>query len=115
MVILEYIEEVWPQTPLLPQDPHQRALARFWMKVGEDESTAFFKFFKTVGEEQERATEEARELLKILEARALGGRKFFNGHKIGLIDIAFGWIACWLDVLEEAVGVKLLDADNLPK
>ncbi|KAK6940580.1 Glutathione S-transferase, N-terminal, partial [Dillenia turbinata] len=112
MVILEYVDETWPQHPLLPKDPDERAQARFWIKFGENKT--FFKFFQAVGEEQEKAIREARELLRTIEQQGLGNTKFFNGNEIGLTDIAFGWMACWLDVMEEAVGVKLLEPSSFP-
>ncbi|KAM7501535.1 hypothetical protein LguiB_000439 [Lonicera macranthoides] len=61
------------------------------------------------------ATKEAKEVLRVIEEDALEGEnKFFNGNTIGLIDIAFGWLAGWLPIFEEVNGLKLLDHNSFP-
>ena len=78
-------------------------------------ASAFYNFFLTVGEEQVKATKEAKELLKVIEEHGLGEKKFFGGDKIGLTDIAYGWIAGWLDLLAEVAGVQVLEAERFPR
>lgn len=62
-----------------------------------------------------KAIKEAQENLKLLEEHGLGNKKFFSGNEIGLADLAFGWIALWLEVLEEAAGVKVFEEDSFPR
>ncbi|KAI3782664.1 hypothetical protein L2E82_12720 [Cichorium intybus] len=115
LVIIEYIDDVWKGVPILPQDPYEKAVARFWGKFIDDKCIiALFKVFGSHGDEQVIA--EACEQLQILENELkVKGTKFFGGDNINLVDIAAGFIAYWLGMLEEATEIKFVTKDKFPK
>ncbi|XP_019186996.1 PREDICTED: probable glutathione S-transferase [Ipomoea nil] len=115
LVILEYIDETFPGTPILPKDPYERALARFWAKFIDDKVVpATMKVRSTKGEEQEKGKEEVRELLKVLD-NEFKNKKFLGGETIGLADIAGNFVALWVGVLEEVLELELgVKEENFP-
>ncbi|PHT33040.1 hypothetical protein CQW23_29377 [Capsicum baccatum] len=116
MVIVEYIDDTWQLNPLLSTDPYDRAMTRFWVTYIEEKSNSTWNVFCNIGEEQQNAIKESLEMFKTIEENALGeDNKLFGGENIGIVDIAFGGYAHWLEIIEEIVGVKLLDPHNFPK
>jgi len=71
-------------------------------------------FFVTVGEEFQKAKEEVREVLEVLE-ETIGEKKYFGGEEIGLLDINLGWLALLFGVIEDIVDVKVLVVDDFPR
>ncbi|XP_057425215.1 glutathione transferase GST 23-like [Lotus japonicus] len=115
LVILEYIDETWKQNPLLPHDPYERARARFWSRfIDEKCMPAIIGTFSKLGEEQQKAAQELRENLKILEG-GLEGKRYFGGETIGFADIAIGWLRYWVGIVEEIVGINLIDTESMAK
>ncbi|KAF8412590.1 hypothetical protein HHK36_000559 [Tetracentron sinense] len=115
LVILEYIDDTWKQNPILPEDPFERAKARFWAKFEEE------KFIEAIrhallseGEQQEKEVKQAIEALEILEGELKSKEKFFGGEKIGFVDIVLGWVTVWLGVVEEVAGIKVFDSHKFP-
>ncbi|CAI0557466.1 unnamed protein product [Linum tenue] len=120
MIILRYLDESWPENyPLLPADPYERAVARFWIKFAEEKLTSAFAIFRTSGEEQEKAVKESLEVMKTLEEHAFGllllqEKAFFGGDKVNMVDLAYGVMGYWLDAVEDCTGVKLMDPLKFP-
>ncbi|CAK7327362.1 unnamed protein product [Dovyalis caffra] len=115
LVILEYIEEIWPENPLLPKDPYERTMARFWIQYGVTMVAVFRAFIRASGEELGKAAKELLEVLKVLEEQCLGDKKFFGGDSINLVDISYGVFSYWFATTEEAIGVKVLEPTTLPR
>ncbi|MCD7466000.1 hypothetical protein HAX54_002309 [Datura stramonium] len=114
MVILEYIDEIFEGPPILPKDPYDRAIARFWAKFLDDKCLpAMGKALFGEGEEQEKDKEEVCELLKVLD-NELKDKKFFVGDKIGFADIAANVMAFWMGIIEEASGITLVTSEKFP-
>ncbi|TYI11123.1 hypothetical protein ES332_A09G189500v1 [Gossypium tomentosum] len=102
VVILEYIEETWKHNLYLPQDPYDKATARFWIKFIDEKN------------EREKVTNEACEYMKTLES-ALNGKKFFGGETIGMVDIVASSVGYFIRVTQEIMGLNLLSADKFPQ
>ncbi|CAK8578587.1 unnamed protein product [Lathyrus sativus] len=114
LIILEYIDETWKQYPLLPLHPYEKSRARFWAKLS-DEKLALGSWRAMVrkGEEGEKYLKEAREVMEKLEEE-INGKKFFGGNNIGYLDLALGWITCWLPIWEEIGSMQVLDPLKCP-
>ncbi|XVE79506.1 hypothetical protein DITRI_Ditri14bG0064300 [Diplodiscus trichospermus] len=113
-VILEYIDEIWRDNPVLPQDPYDRAMARFWAKFIDEKIQPTARNANLAEEkEREQAVEECCQQLKMLE-NELQGKPFFGGDTMGYLDIAALVIAFWFEVVREVVGLDLITEERFP-
>jgi stringent starvation protein A len=99
-VIMEYLEERYPEPPLLAADPADRALARLWI-FRHDEFTR--PYYALRREEDGAAARFDAELGK-LDA-ALADRRWLGGREYGLADIAYvPWVLRARDMLGVSLG-----------
>ncbi|XP_057751148.1 probable glutathione S-transferase [Arachis stenosperma] len=115
LVIVEYIDEAWKGKSILPADPYQRALARFWAKFIDDKvfGAAWKSVFTVNEEEREKNVKETHEGLQFLEDELKD--KFFGGEEYGLVDIAAVNIAFWVPLVQEVAGLQLFTNEKFPK
>lgn len=101
-VINEYLEEIFPQPPLLPTTPGKRAIARIWIDFANTKFTpAFYKLLLS----QEASTQrqwhdELTHHLHFIETEGLqalsANGPYWFGENLSLVDLAYyPWFERW--------------------
>ena len=98
-VIMEFLEERYPEPPLLPPDPADRAAVRLLVFRDHELTDPYYAFRRG----EEGAREQLDAALGRLDA-ALGERPYLGGMEYGLADIAY---VPWLLRARDMLGVAL--------
>jgi glutathione S-transferase len=89
IVILQYLEDRFPESPLLPADPLGRARARLlYDRVTALLGTHSFKLARGTDEEKRLAREGAKAALETLEREVSADHPFLAGPDLSIADLA---------------------------
>jgi len=122
MIIVQYIEEAWDtKAPnLMPTDPYDRAIARFWAAFVDDKIVPCIRgVFTGQGEQLQKAAEDSvTNFLLIEEAlrtnSSFSGKAYFGGDEIGLVDIALGGLSEFIKCVEKVTDTVLINPGKMP-
>eukprot|EP00253_Pinus_taeda_P028515 PITA_28515 len=122
MIIVQYIEEAWvnKEPNLMPKDPYDRAIARFWAAFVDDKLFPSMRpAFFVQGEQLQKEVEVTiTNFLLIEEAlrtnECFAGKPYFGGDEIGVIDITLGILSAFITGVEKATDNVLIDAEKMP-
>ncbi|MQL80933.1 hypothetical protein Taro_013385 [Colocasia esculenta] len=118
-VILQYIDETWSEPPLLPTDAYGRARVRFWVDYYYSKLSPVCKIaLISRGEELNKTVDQVRDVVATMEEGLkgdfFGDGPFFNGATPGLLDVVLGSSSGGVRVVEDLIGVELVDRDRTP-
>ena len=99
VVIMEYLEERYPEPPLWPADPAERAGGRLLVERFDELSRSYYALRRGEDDARERLDAELAALDSLL-----AGRPFLTGREFGLADAAY---LPWILRAEAMLGVNL--------
>jgi glutathione S-transferase len=99
VVIMEYLEERYPEPPLWPADPAERAGGRLLVERFDELSRPYYALRRGEDDARERLDAELAALDSLL-----AGRPFLTGREFGLADAAY---LPWILRAETMLGVDL--------
>ncbi|KAL6641354.1 hypothetical protein ACP70R_019535 [Stipagrostis hirtigluma subsp. patula] len=120
-IIVQYIDEAFAGVgpSLLPADPYERAVARFWAAYIDDKMLAAWSQSSRGKTEEEREEGKKQSVVAVENLEAAfkelsKGKPFFGGDSVGYLDVMLGGLLGWALASEELYGVKPFDAAKTP-
>ncbi|CAN6300344.1 unnamed protein product [Urochloa humidicola] len=121
MIIIQYVDEAFAGVGpyLLPSDPYERAVARFWAAyIDEKLFSSWMMVFK--GKTEEDKAEGMKQSFAVAATldgalrECSKGKPFFGGDSVGYLDMALGGFVAWVHAIEKLYGLKVFDAAKTP-
>ncbi|HYY34069.1 MAG TPA: glutathione S-transferase family protein [Gaiellaceae bacterium] len=103
-VIMEYLEESYPEPPLLPPEPAERALVRLWFERFDELAQPYYRVVFD-GETPEALEAELAKL-----DGALAASPYLVGSQFTLADVAY---VPWIIRAETRAGIDLREHESL--
>ncbi|CAM0904661.1 unnamed protein product [Alopecurus aequalis] len=117
----KYIDEAFAGTgpSLLPSDPHERAVVRFWASYIDDKMVIPWvrSFRGKTAEEKSEGLQQTFAAVETLEGalrECSKGKGFFGGDRIGLVDVTLGSLLTWAHAAEVMSGTRIFDPARTP-
>ncbi|KAM0837434.1 hypothetical protein ACQ4PT_061658 [Festuca glaucescens] len=122
LAIVQYVDEAFVGAagpPLLPADPYERAIARFWVAFIEDKLLPAWQkvFMAKIDEEKAEWMKQTLAAVDVLEGglkECSKGGSFFGRDHVGYVDIVLGGAVPWVHATEALSGARLFDAGKVP-
>jgi glutathione S-transferase len=95
VIINEYLDETFPEPPLLPRDPARRAHARFWIDFANSRlfATTASLLYGPHRQDRAPALQQIADALGFIESEALAKRPgegpYWLGPEVSLVDLTF--------------------------
>ncbi|KAL6641365.1 hypothetical protein ACP70R_019546 [Stipagrostis hirtigluma subsp. patula] len=119
LAIVQYVDEVFAGQAILPADPYERAVARFWAAYVDDKLIpAWVGIMKAATEEEKaekmRETFDAVGHLEEAFAKCSKGKGFFGGDSVGYLDLALGSLLFWFEAMRRMYDIEIINAGRMP-
>ncbi|KAF2311938.1 hypothetical protein GH714_027483 [Hevea brasiliensis] len=96
------------KNPLLPENPYDRAIARFWAKFVDEKILQIAVKFRLAKEkEKEQIIQELGEQLQFLE-KELEGKEFFGDAKMAHVTLFGMWASPFSHTIQLAIKQKVI-------
>ncbi|WVZ85486.1 hypothetical protein U9M48_032408 [Paspalum notatum var. saurae] len=122
-IIVQYLDEVYGASngpSLLPVDPYDRAMARFWAAYIDDKLLSSLMMMSRGKTEEEKAegrkqSSASMETLERAVKECSKGKPFFGGDGVGYVDVVLGGFIPWVNLIDRLTGSRqFFDAGKTP-